>query len=105
MSGISTPSAVLRLLPLILAASLAVGAGPASMVLGKSPAFPSAKYEDTHSTQDTLSSFAPSKSALFNKEAGSSRSAMSSGWFLFGLYVLIALIFSGLSGYMAVSKG
>ncbi|NIR48182.1 zinc ribbon domain-containing protein [candidate division KSB1 bacterium] len=49
------------------------------------------------------------KSALFqeNLEApeGVAQGGISLGWFLFGLYVLIALIFSGFSGYTAVSKG
>jgi hypothetical protein len=33
------------------------------------------------------------------------QSGISAGWFLFGLYVLVALIFGGMSGYTAVSKG
>ncbi|MFQ5865849.1 MAG: hypothetical protein ACE5IW_11530 [bacterium] len=49
------------------------------------------------------------KGALFqeNLEApvGVAQGGISFGWFLFGLYVLVALIFSGLSGYTAVSKG
>jgi hypothetical protein len=49
------------------------------------------------------------KSALFQEELASSTGAtlggISSGWFLFGSYVLVALIFAGLSGYTAVSKG
>lgn len=49
------------------------------------------------------------KSALFQEElsapAGAALGGISSGWFLFGLYVLAALVFSGLSGYAAVSKG
>jgi hypothetical protein len=49
------------------------------------------------------------KSALFqeNLEAppGVAQGGISSGWFLFGLYILVALIFSGMSGYTAVSKG
>ncbi|MFQ6114456.1 MAG: hypothetical protein ACE5NG_10295 [bacterium] len=49
------------------------------------------------------------KSALFqeNLEApvGVAQAGISAGWFLFGLYVLAALIFGGLSGYTAVSKG
>ena len=48
------------------------------------------------------------KSALFqeNMEAtGTSQGGVSGGWFLFGSYILSALIFSGLSGYVAVSKG
>lgn len=49
------------------------------------------------------------KSALFqeNLEArqGTAQSGISLGWFLFGLYVLTALIFGGLSSYSAVSRG
>ncbi len=49
------------------------------------------------------------KGALFQEELSAPKGAalggVSSGWFLFGLYVLIALVFAGLSGYTAVSKG
>lgn len=49
------------------------------------------------------------KSALFQEElnapAGVALGGISSGWFLFGLYVLAALVFGGMSGYAAVSKG
>lgn len=49
------------------------------------------------------------KSALFqeNLEAprGVAQGGISPGWFLFGLYILVALIFGGLSGNAAVSKG
>jgi len=48
------------------------------------------------------------KSALFqeNMEAmGTAQGGVSSGWFLFGSYILMALIFSGLSGNAAISKG
>jgi hypothetical protein len=55
--------------------------------------------------QDTLGMPDQPKAALFQRESGTSQSDMSSGWFVFGLYVLIALIFSGLSGYTAVGKG
>lgn len=49
------------------------------------------------------------KGALFQEElktsAGVAQGGISSGWFLFGLYMLVALIFGGMSGYTAVSKG
>lgn len=49
------------------------------------------------------------KGALFQEElhapAGSAVAAISAGWFLFGLYVLAALVFAGLSGYTAITKG
>jgi hypothetical protein len=49
------------------------------------------------------------RSALFQEEldapAGTALGGVSSGWFLFGLYVLVALIFGGMSGYTAVAKG
>ncbi|MEK9135870.1 MAG: hypothetical protein AAB393_02000, partial [Bacteroidota bacterium] len=39
------------------------------------------------------------RGALFQEELGAeSGSALGSGWFLFGAYVLVALIFGGLSG-------
>lgn len=49
------------------------------------------------------------RGALFSEEMtdqpGVSLGGISAGWFLFGCYILVALIFSGLSGYTAVSKG
>jgi len=49
------------------------------------------------------------KGALFQEEmsapSGAALGGISSGWFLFGLYVLAALVFGGMSGYSAVSKG
>lgn len=49
------------------------------------------------------------KGALFQEELGAPAGAVlggiSNGWFAFGTYVLIGLIFGGLSGYLAVSKG
>lgn len=54
---------------------------------------------------DTLPSPPHPRSALFPKEAGAARHAAGPGWFWLGLYVLVALVFSGLSGYTAISKG
>lgn len=49
------------------------------------------------------------KGALFQEElnapVGAALGGVSSSWFLFGLYILAALIFGGMSGYAAVSKG
>ena len=49
------------------------------------------------------------KSVLFQEELGAPEGValggISWGWFLFGSYVLVALLFAGLSGYVAVSKG
>ena len=49
------------------------------------------------------------KGALFQEEltapAGVAQSGISLTYFLVGLYILAALIFGGLSGYAAVSKG
>ena len=49
------------------------------------------------------------KGALFqeNMDApdGTALGGISNGWFLFGLWVLFALVFAGLSGYVAVGKG
>ncbi len=48
------------------------------------------------------------KGALFQEEMGpdsGGRSSVGMGWFLFGVYVLIALLFGGLSGYAAIGKG
>ncbi|MGH7454512.1 MAG: hypothetical protein ACRENG_24375, partial [bacterium] len=60
-------------------------------------------------TQEKYFSQKQPKSALFQEElsvpAGVALGGISSGWFLFGLYVLVALVFGGMSGYTAVSKG
>lgn len=48
------------------------------------------------------------KGALFQEEMGpesGGRGSVGMGWFLFGLYVLIALLSGGLSGYAAIGKG
>ena len=53
-----------------------------------------------------LARFQP-QGALFHEHAArrSPEGGIDLGWFLFGMYVLVALLFSGLSGYTAVSKG
>ncbi|MCI0693777.1 zinc finger Ran-binding domain-containing protein [candidate division KSB1 bacterium] len=60
-------------------------------------------------TQEKYFSQKQPKGALFQEElsapAGAALGGISSGWFLFGLYVLTALVFGGMSGYTAVSKG
>ena len=48
------------------------------------------------------------KGALFQEEMGpesEGHGSVGMGWFLFGVYVLIALLFGGLSGYAAIGKG
>ncbi|MFQ5606093.1 MAG: zinc ribbon domain-containing protein [bacterium] len=49
------------------------------------------------------------KSAFFYENfevpAEIAQGGISRGWFLFGIYILTALIFSGLSGYTAIAKG
>lgn len=46
------------------------------------------------------------KGALFNEGIRTpSAQGLMSGWFIGGLYILVALVFAGLSGYTAVSKG
>jgi hypothetical protein len=49
------------------------------------------------------------KGALFQENGDASGATalggVSRGWFLAGLYVLVALVFAGLSGYAAVGKG
>ena len=48
-------------------------------------------------------------SALFQEDfaapRGTSQGGVSAGWFLAGLYILVALISGGLSGYAAVTRG
>ena len=60
-------------------------------------------------TQEKYFSQQQPKGALFQEELSAAKGAalagVTSGWFLFGLYVLVALIFAGVSGYTAVSKG
>lgn len=60
-------------------------------------------------TQEKYFSQQQPKSALFQEELsappGAALGGVTSGWFLFGLYVLVSLVFAGLSGYTAVSKG
>ncbi len=41
----------------------------------------------------------------FDETHGPALGGVSWGWFLFGLHVLVALVFAGLSGYVAVGKG
>jgi hypothetical protein len=49
------------------------------------------------------------KGALFQEdmteEEGTALGGISWGWFLFGTYVLVALLFGGMSGYAAIMKG
>lgn len=49
------------------------------------------------------------RSALFQEEltprAEVAQGGISLGWFLFGLYMLVALVFAGMSAYTAVSNG
>lgn len=44
------------------------------------------------------------KSALFTEEMGESKS-LSLGWFIFGIYVLVGLIFAALTSHTSVAKG
>jgi hypothetical protein len=59
--------------------------------------------------QDKYFALMQPKGALFQEELSAPKGAtlggVTSGWFLFGLYVLTALVFGGMSGYAAVSKG
>jgi hypothetical protein len=49
------------------------------------------------------------KSALFQEDmsprSGTALGGITYGWFLFGIYVLVGLVFSGLSAYVAITKG
>ncbi len=60
-------------------------------------------------TQEKYFSRQQPKGALFQEELsaaqGTSLGGVTSGWFLVGLYVLVALVFAGISGYTAVTKG
>jgi hypothetical protein len=57
--------------------------------------------------QDKYFAHMQPKGALFQEELsapqGAALGGVTSGWFLFGLYVLAALVFGGMSGYAAVS--
>ncbi|MDZ7367698.1 MAG: hypothetical protein ONB43_17810 [candidate division KSB1 bacterium] len=60
-------------------------------------------------TQEKYFAHQQPRGALFQEElsapAGAALGGISSGWFLFGVYVLTALFFGGMSGYAAVAKG
>ncbi len=61
------------------------------------------------SNQEKYFSQKQPKSALFQEEldvpVGVAQGGISLSWFLIGLYTLVGLIFGGMSGYTAVSKG
>lgn len=44
------------------------------------------------------------RGGLFSEE-GTARQALSPGWFLLGLYVLLGLLFAGAAAHLAVQKG
>ena len=69
------------------------------------PAAPAEAIDVFQAAQDTFARGDRPQSALFQKDAGSAQPAVGSGWFLLGMYIIIALLFSGLSAYTAVSKG
>ena len=68
-----------------------------------------AHVETFLSNQERYFSNRQPKSALFQEDLsaaqGTAQGGISQGWFLFGLLVLSALIFGGLSGYRALSMG
>ena len=68
-----------------------------------------ADVETFLSNQERYFSNRQPKSALFQEDLsaaqGTAQGGISQGWFLFGLLVLSALIFGGLSGYRALSMG
>ena len=78
------------------------------MVRGRRVPLKNAMVESFMNNQEKYFAELQPKSALFqeNMEAmGTAQGGISSGWFLFGSYILSALIFSGLSGSAAISKG
>ncbi len=68
-----------------------------------------AEVETFLSNREKLFSSKQPKSALFQEELsappGTAQGGISWGWFLFGLVVLSSLVFGGLSGYRALSRG
>ncbi len=80
----------------------------ALMVRGRRVPLKNTMVDSFMNNQEKYFSTLQPKSALFqeNMEAtGTAQGGVSSGWFLFGSYILMALIFSGLSGNAAISKG
>lgn len=79
------------------------------IVRGRRVGLKQAMVDSFMNRQDEYFSNLQPKSALFQEElhapAGAVLGGIRFGWFLFGAYVLVALIFSGLSGYTAISKG
>ena len=73
----------------------------APFVLSSRPVLASAFDAGFVQLQDSSAVPLQPQSALFNNESG----GMGSGWFFLGMYVLAALVSSGLSGYTAVAKG
>jgi hypothetical protein len=84
---------------------LAAEARCAGSVFEKLPVFQAAREVASQSFPDTVAIPLQPQSALFHQESDAHYPAVGSGWFLFGVWVLLALIFGGLSGYAAVSKG
>ena len=82
---------------------------PVLIVRGRRVPLKNAMVDSFMNNQDEYFVRLQPKSALFQEElhapAGVVLFGVRFGWFLFGAHVLVALIFSGLSGYAAVSKG
>lgn len=80
----------------------------ALMVRGRRVPLKNAMVDSFMNNQEKYFAELQPKSALFQENMaamGTAQGGISGGWFLFGSYILIALIFSGLSGSAAISKG
>lgn len=80
----------------------------ALMVRGRRVPLKNAMVDSFMNNQEKYFAALQPKSVLFQENMaaiGTAQGGISSGWFFFGSYILIALVFSGLSGYAAVSKG
>ena len=79
------------------------------MVRGRRVPLKNAMVDSFMNNQEKYFSELQPKSALFQENldapSGVAQGGIGMGWFLFGSYVLLALIFGGISGYAAVSKG
>ena len=81
----------------------------ALMVRGRRVPLKAAMFDSFMNNQEKYFSKLQPKSALFQENmdapAGVAQGGVSMGWFWFGVYVLVGLIFGGMTAYTAVAKG
>lgn len=84
-----------------------VANGAAFVIRGRKVALHNEHVSDFVADSTRLLAQLQPRGALFQERAHGTTvmSEGGMGWFLFGLYVLVALVFAGMSGYAAVAKG